>query len=46
MRLKIRKIIRQIRAGQFGRGPVVEPLPHAVVDPGHRRRAHAPMCVR
>lgn len=42
MRLKIRKIIKQIRSGQFG-----QPAAHVCPpDPGDRRRARALMCVR
>jgi hypothetical protein len=40
MRLKIRKVIRQIKKGIFA--PVVlDPI-----DPQDRRRAHAPMMIR
>ena len=42
MRQKIRKVIRQIRAHQFG-----QPAPEFLsFDPGFRRRAHAPPCIR
>lgn len=46
MRLKIRKIIRQIKNGEFGKRAPVIPGVHAMPDPGHRRRARALMCVR
>lgn len=43
MRLKIRKIIKQIKAGLFGQVTLSHfPIP----DPGFRRAAHAPMCIR
>ena len=43
MKLKIRKVIQQIRAQKFGQVPLSQfPVP----DPGDRRRAHAPLCIR
>ena len=43
MRIAIRKIIKQIKRGEFG---PTKPAPYPVIDPGFRRRVHAPMCVR
>lgn len=44
MKIKIRKIIRQIRHKEFGRQRVlyffIKP------DPGYRRAARAPLCLR
>ena len=43
MGLKLRKIIRQIKRQEFGQPA---PSTFSVCDPGHRRAAHAPMCIR
>jgi hypothetical protein len=43
MKLRLRKIIKQIKAHQFGQP---ERVAYTMPDPGDRRRAHAPMCVR
>jgi hypothetical protein len=43
MRLKLRKILNQIKRHEFG---PPKPAPYPVVDPGFRRRVRAPMCVR
>ena len=43
MRLRLRKIIKQIRAGEFG---PPKPVPYPIADPGFRRRVHAPLCLR
>lgn len=44
MRLAVRKVIKQIRRGEFGKPAMQVPL--VSFDAGFRRRAHAPMCVR
>jgi hypothetical protein len=41
MRLKIKKVIRQIKVHEFQKT-----LDYPIFDPGYRRAAHAPMCVR
>lgn len=48
MRLKIRKIIAQIRRQEFGNPQVQQSqLSHYLIqDPGDRRRAHAPLMLR
>jgi len=43
MRLKLRKIIQQIKRHEFGQST---PSQYPIPDPGHRRAAHAPMCIR
>ena len=43
MGLKLRKIIRQIKRQEFGQPDHRE---YFIPDPGHRRAAHAPMCIR
>ena len=43
MGLKLRKIIRQIKRQEFG---PPTPKDYPIPDPGHRRAAHAPMCIR
>lgn len=43
MRLKLRQVIRQIKAHKFGQMTLSE-FPR--FDPGYRRAVHAPMCVR
>jgi len=44
MKMKLRKIIRQIRHKEFGGQRELSLF--LKPDPGYRRAAHAPMCVR
>ena len=46
MKMKLRKVIRQIRAREFGTGKKTVQLVLVHPDPGHRRAARAPMCLR
>lgn len=44
MKLKIQKIIRQIKAHEFGKP--AEPQAYPSMDPGFRRAVRAPPCIR
>ena len=46
MRLKVRKVIKDIKAGRFGQSVQSALSRFPDPDPGDRRRARACMCVR